>query len=83
MSAGAEEGNKECEDAKKEKAGLTCAVTVELDGKAPGLPTGATLNPSHARQQHSCRSIHANSITPGSEVKLDEMDLAFSGCRSG
>ena len=27
---------------KAEKDGQSCTVTVELDGKAPGLPTGAT-----------------------------------------
>ncbi len=39
----------------RNKDGLTSAVTVELDGKAPGLPTGATQTPSHVRQQHSRR----------------------------
>lgn len=39
----------------RNKDGQSCTVTVELDGKAPGLPTGATLNPSHARPLHARR----------------------------
>ena len=59
----------------RNKDGLTCAVTVELDGKAPGFPTGATLNPSHARQQHSRRPYN----TEGKSIAL----LLQTVCRQG
>jgi hypothetical protein len=54
-------------------------VTVELDGKAPGLPTGATLNPSSARQQHSRRPDENDNITPDSNVKSEDIDFELNG----
>lgn len=77
ISAFEAKGDKEFEGAKKSKDGLTCAVTVELDGKAPGLPTGAMLNPSHARQQHSRRPDEDDNITPDSNVKAEDIDFEF------
>lgn len=77
ISAFEAKGDKEFEGVKKSKDGLTCAVTVELDGKAPGLPTGAMLNPSHARQQHSRRPDEDDNITPDSNVKAEDIDFEF------
>lgn len=54
-----------------EKDGQSCTVTVELDGKAPGLPTGDTLNPSSARRLHARRPHANNNITTDSNVNAD------------
>lgn len=62
---------------KVEKDGQSCTVTVELDGKAPGLPTGATLNPSSARPLHARRPSEKKNITPGSKVKGEDIDFEF------
>lgn len=77
ISAFEADADKPFSGAKVEKDGLTCAVTVELDGKAPGLPTGATLKPSSARQQHSRRPVKDDNITPNSKVKGEDIDFEF------
>lgn len=56
---------------KAEKDGQSCTVTVELDGKAPGLPTGDTLNPSSAQTLHARRPFASNNIKTDSNVKAD------------
>ena len=63
--------DKEFKAVKAEKDGQSCTVTVELDGKAPGLPTGDTLNPSSAQTLHARRPFTNNNITTNSNVKAD------------
>lgn len=60
-----------------EKDGQSCTVTVELDGKAPGLPTGATLNPSSARPLHAHRPGEDDDITAESNVKGEDIAFEF------
>ena len=47
----------------RNKDGLTCTVTVELDGKVPGLPTSSMPTPSHAWRRHARRPYKAGGLT--------------------
>lgn len=69
--------DKEFSRVKVEKDGQSCTVTVELDGKAPGLPTGDTLNPSSARPLPARRPVTSDNITPDSNVKAEDIDFEF------
>ena len=69
--------DKEFAKVKVEKDGQSCTVTVELDGKAPGLPTSATLNPPSAWPLHARRPSEDEDITPGSNVKGEDIDFEF------
>ena len=69
--------DKEFSRVKVEKDGQSCTVTVELDGKAPGLPTGDTLNPSSARPLPARRPVTSDDITPDSNVKAEDIDFEF------
>ncbi|MGN0836162.1 MAG: hypothetical protein ACI4OS_01865 [Akkermansia sp.] len=77
ISAFEADADKPFSGAKVEKDGQSCTVTVELDGKAPGLPTGDTLNPSSARTLHTRRPVKDDNITPNSKVKGEDIDFEF------
>ena len=69
------DANKPFPRIKEEKDGLTCTVTVELDGKAPGLPTSFIHKPSDAWPRHARRPSENEYITPNSNVKGEDIEV--------
>ena len=61
----------------RSKDGLLCAITVELDGKTPGLLTSDLHTPSQTWQPHSRRPSKDKNITPDSNVKLENIEFDF------